>query len=557
MRPVSGRGRQFAVIARVLRVAELRRVAVGYAAFSFSEHATWLAMLVYALQRGGPREVGIVAVAQLLPGVVVAPFAAYAGDRFPAQRALAVGYAMQALAMAATAAAMLADVPIAAYIAGGVTATCITFTRPALGALLPGITHAPSDLVAANVVTGFLEQVGVFAGPLVAGGLMAWRDPWLVFVVAAVSVAIGCVSALRITTVDAPVSEPGLDASRVLQQVFAGFSTLRRLGRVRMIVWLGATAGIVKGIGDVIFVTFVDERLDGGGGASGLVAAAYGVGAIGGALGVSRLVHSGRVNRQFLLGGVLAAIPLLALAGIHALIPALAAFAVLGIGETVLQLTSQISLQREAPSAVLSRIFGILEGSLMASVAFGSMAVTLLVASTSLAAGFVILAGVVLVAVVAGVQRLRHHGDDVPVVDDALVQRLLADPVFALLPAPAVERLARSVSPVSIPAGTAVVSQGELGDRYYLIYDGMVEVTIDGRAVRDLGAGRSFGEIALLRDVPRTATVTATTDLELLAVVRDDFLEAVTGHPRSLGTATEVVEGFLGHPGGDEDDRPG
>jgi hypothetical protein len=538
-------GGRSALIAGVMREPALRRVVVGYAAFSFSEHATWLAILVYALQRGGAREVGIVAVAQLVPGIVLAPFAAYAGDRFAPQRALAAGYAAQSASMAATAAAMAAGAPVVAYVAGGCAATAITFTRPVMGSLLPAITHAPRELVAANIVTGFIEQVGVFVGPLMAGAVMAVSTPGAVFAVAAVATAIGCVWVLLIDPIEPAARAPGLGADTVVGQVFAGFSTLRRESRLRALVWLGATAGFVKGIGDVIFVTFADERLEGGGGQSGLLAGAYGLGALAGAVGISRLIHSGRVSGQFVLAGLLAGVPLLALAGISGLPLALVGFGVLGAGETMLQLTSSVTIQRQAPTAVLARVFGILEGVQMGAIALGSLAVTAVVAWTAIGPAFAVLASVVLITVLGGVARLRRHGDDLALADETVVEHLLGDPVFAPLPAPTIERLARNAETRSYDAGTIVVEQGAVGDEYYLVGDGRLAVTIDGMLIRELGPGTSFGEIALLRDVPRTATVTATTRVRLLVVARDDFIEAVTGHPRSLRTANDAVDRFL------------
>ena len=134
-----------------------------------------------------------------------------------------------------------------------------------------------------------------------------------------------------------------------------------------------------------------------------------------------------------------------------------------------------------------------------------------------------------------------------PLADEAIVDRLIADPLFAPLPAPTIERLARTVEPVVVAAGAVAITEGAIGDRYYLLTDGLANVTIDGANRRQLAPGSSFGEIALLRDVPRTATVTAITDLRLLAVPRNAFLEAVTGHPRSRRAADATVDRFLGN----------
>lgn len=541
---MSRAGIDLAPIKRVLQLRDLRRMELAFMAFAFGEHATWLAVLVYALSRGGPREVGVVAVVQLLPGMFLAPLAAYAGDRFAPQHALAAGYAAQCVSMGATAAAMWAGSPLLVYAAATVAATCITFTRPVMASLLPVVTHAPADLIAANAVTGFIEQIGVFAGPLVAGVVMAVSTPAAVFAAAGVATGAG---ALLVLLVD-PVERAPATATRardVMSEAFAGFAIVRREGALRALIWLALCAGIVKGVGDVVFVTFAVGRLGGGGGQSGLLAAVYGLGAIVAALGLTRLAHGTPVSRYFVVAALLCGVPMLGLAVIGALLPALIAFAMLGAGETLLQLTSNVTVQRRAPLDVLARIFGIGEGLMMGAIALGSLTVSVLVAWWSLTVAFVLLAVAVPTAVLGGVVVLRRHGDHAPPLDQPVVDRLLDDPVFALLPAPVIERLARSAERIAVPAETVVVAEGEVGDRYYLLCDGVAEVTIGGRPTNELGPGQSFGEIALLRDVPRVATVTARTSLELVAVPRADFIEAVTGHPRSHRTATSIVDGHL------------
>jgi CRP-like cAMP-binding protein len=162
-----------------------------------------------------------------------------------------------------------------------------------------------------------------------------------------------------------------------------------------------------------------------------------------------------------------------------------------------------------------------------------------------LAAALASSAVAVVVAVLLGVVVHRRHADEASPVDQAVVDRLLADPVLAPLAAPTMERLARAVEHVTVPADEVVVREGESGDRYYLVFDGVASVTVDGRDLRQLNAEDSFGEVALLRDVPRTATVRAVSQLTLLGVPRDDFLEAVTGSPRSLRNATSIVDDHL------------
>jgi CRP-like cAMP-binding protein len=118
-------------------------------------------------------------------------------------------------------------------------------------------------------------------------------------------------------------------------------------------------------------------------------------------------------------------------------------------------------------------------------------------------------------------------------------------PMLQPLPLPAIEQLARGLEPVHVPAAQAVFRQGDPGDRFYVIETGAAEVIGDDRLLTTLGPGEGFGEIALLRRVPRTATVRAATDLELHALTCVRFLPVVTGFPPSAREAGAEVEEML------------
>jgi CRP-like cAMP-binding protein len=153
----------------------------------------------------------------------------------------------------------------------------------------------------------------------------------------------------------------------------------------------------------------------------------------------------------------------------------------------------------------------------------------------------------ILLPVLALASWARLRGiDERAVVPERELELLRSLPLFAPLPPATLEHLARSLVPVEASTGTEVTRQGDVGDRFYLVDKGELGVTIDGEVASTLGPGDHFGEIALLRDVPRTATVTARTDASLLALERDEFVSAVTGHPASLEAADAVVAARLG-----------
>jgi hypothetical protein len=176
--------------------------------------------------------------------------------------------------------------------------------------------------------------------------------------------------------------------------------------------------------------------------------------------------------------------------------------------------------------------------------ALGSIAVPGLIALFGVR-GTVIAFGAILPAfALARWSALRAMEIGAPVEEDHF-QLLREHPIFAPLPMDTLERLSHDLVPVSPSPGDKIVTQGEPGKRFYLIAAGEVEIHIDGVLRRNQRAGECFGEIALLNDVPRTATVTALAGCRLLALERRHFVSAVIGHRRSGEAASTVAEDRL------------
>ena len=208
----------------------------------------------------------------------------------------------------------------------------------------------------------------------------------------------------------------------------------------------------------------------------------------------------------------------------------------IGFSRSLLDLTSRMLLQRSVQPSALAGVFGVLELLAGLGMLVGSIFCQVLIAVASVEVALVGIGLFFAVLLVATRRPLRSADDsaDVPVVAISLLRRLS---VFVPLPPIALEAVARAAVEVSVGAGQVVVREGADGDRFYAIADGVFDVVMGVEFVRSLGRGDGFGEIALLADVPRTATVTSRDDGALLAIERVPFLVAVTGTDASRQAA--------------------
>jgi MFS family permease len=531
----------------VVRDATLVRIQVAYLGFNMAENGTWVAIIVYAYARGGAAAAGLVAVIQLVPSAIAAPLAAYAGDRFRRDRVLATGYMLQGLTMAFTAAALFASAPVAiVYPLAASAAVSVTLSRPAQSALLPSVTATPEELTAANGVSGVVEGVGLFLGPLVAGIALAVGNPGTVFAIFAVTSFISAALVARLR-VDAAAVTPTerIRADEVWRETFGGFSVLRRAREPRLLVLLLAMVLAVEGALDVLYVAASVDLLGFGPGGAGFLTAAFGVGGIIGAAATVVLVGRRRLTPPMAVGGLVLGAPIATIGAVPSAGAAPALFVIAGAGASVADVSGRTLLQRVTSDSVLARVFGVLEGLSMVALAIGSAVASVLVETIGIRGALAVTGALLPVAIAIAWRPLLSIDRHAPAPDERVVELLRSLPLFAPLPPPAMERLVANLVPLEVPAGTKFIREGERGDRFYVIVEGEADVTIGGEHVSTKGPGAYVGEIALLRDTPRTATVAARTPLRLLALERKPFLQAVTGHPQSLEAADRSVSAYV------------
>ena len=338
---------------------------------------------------------------------------------------------------------------------------------------------------------------------------------------------------------DPPPERPA-ERPHFLAELMAGFATVLRVPALRVVIGLNAVQAMIDGALEVLLVVLALQLLHGGNATLGWLNTAIGIGSIAGAAVVAVVAARRRLAGGFAIGLLLSSAPLVALAAVSSLAPALVLVGVLGVGAVFCQVNGVTLLQRSTENEVMGRVFAVLEGMLLAGLAIGSIATPGLVSWLG-PRGALIAAGAVLPVLLVWLWPSLRRIDDEAVIAEEPLELLRRIELFAELPEPVLERLAAGATPISVAAGQVVVSRGEVGNHFYAIAAGKAVVELDDGTSRELAPGDSFGEIALLRDVSRTATVRALEPLRLFAVERDEFLIAVTGHGPTLATAENIV----------------
>jgi MFS family permease len=528
----------FRALGQVVANPLLRRLQLAAAGSTLGSWAYTVAIAVYAYDAGGARAMAAICFARWGLSALLAPWLALPADRF-SRRLVMLTADVTRVAMLAgmSVAAALHGPALAVYGFAVATSVVSTAFHPAQQALLPALARSPEELTAANVSMSTISSVGMFAGPALGGVLLTVTSAWVVFAVTAATFAWSALCLLRIPRDSAPDRRE--DDAAILPALVGGFRAIAVDPALRVVVGVMSAQTLVTGAFEVMLVVIAIRMLHAGNAGVGWLNAAVGIGGVLGAVAVTALAGRKRLAGDLGIGALMWGVPLGLVAVWSNLGFVLLLFAVIGMGNTIVDVAGITLMQRTAADAVLARVFGVLESLALATLAVGSLVTPAILAAlgprTTLA-----IVGLVLPALLLPAWPTLRRVDATARIPRAL-GLLRSVPIFAPLPQPVLERLAATAVALTVPAGETVFSQGERGDRFYVIESGRAEISVDGAAPKSVGPGDFFGEIALLRDVARTATVQAAEELSLVAIERDDFIAAVTGHAPSLAAAESVV----------------
>ena len=514
----------------------LRRIEIAWMLGMAGDAAFLVALIVAAFGFGGPAAVGALTAIRMVPSIVGAPLAGLiAGGRAPT-RPLFLAHALRATgAVLATAGLVLGGPWI--VIAGATLASSAgAFVRPMQAASMPAIARSPDELVAANVVSGGAEGVGSFVGPLVAGAALGLSGPVGAASVATIAFLVAAAALAPRPTSSTDPSVAAGSAHRAARPslgslgraLTAGFRSLGRHPGAATIMSGLAGQVVVRGLLTSFLVVIAVHLVGLGEPGVGILAAANGLGTLAGAVLAVRLSGSRTLGPAFAVALSMWGLPLAVIAALPHAAVAIVALVGSGLANGVLDVAAFTLLQRTIPRGERMAVFGLLEAIIAAGVAVGGALAPVLIGLVGERGGLAV-TGAILPIIAMASWRALHRVDDAVVLPERQLRLIRAIPLFAPLPLTALERLAEALVPRRVAAGDVVVHEGEPGRDFFLIESGRVEVRAAGRPINTGGPGDGFGEIALVHDVPRTATVLALTDLELEVLDSDDFLAAVAG----------------------------
>ena len=508
----------------------LRGYVVAVGLLDLAQYTSGMVIWLYLFGRGGTVAISLlVIVGSGTLALLAAPMSSLA-DRYGRGRIAAIGVLLRALTLLAMALTIAADWPVrTTLVLAGVEGAVYAVGAPALRALAPTLVRSAAELTSVNLMISLGLALAIFLGPL-AGGL-AYQLVGAAPVVAVVA-SIFALSYFAIAAFQP--SAPQLDGSQESQaprgrfsEALAGLRSAALDDRIRLTLIVFCGYSFAVGILDVVLIVIARDVLHQSSSGAGALYSAFGVGGLLAAVGMGRLIRA-RLARSFGMAVVLWAVPLGIMGFVAVPAAAWACAVAAGVAGTVAQAAGDTVLQRATPDRLMSRVLGVYEA--LTGITYMVAALVPAILISWLGAGTILVLGVAAAPLVVaccwrGLLRLDRDLE----FHDARLGLVVRVPWLRTGSLAEQDRVAALLEEESVPAGDVIVYQGELGVRFYILQSGAVRVLVDGREISRLRSGDYFGEVALLRDIPRTATVQATEDTVLLSLSDDDFHRALEG----------------------------
>ena len=548
----------------------LRRVAANRAMLRLE--ASWLtawvaegaylvSLLVFAYDIGGVVAVGLITMLRSLPSGLLAPVLTALVDRFAPARVLLAVHLCRAAAIGVVAVVAALDLPAGiAVSAAAIEGLLIGVHRATTLGFMPALARSPEELLAGNSVVSLGEGIGSMLGPVVAGLLLLLGGPELGLAVAtaAYGVAALVIASISVTGAHRPsgATEAASGTTARLHDMLGGFVALGRHRSAGLLIGLFGSQTFVRGALTVLIVAIAVELLRIGQSGVGYLTSAFGAGGLVGAALAMTVIAGRRLATPFAVSLALWGLPILVIGLLPHAVAAFVLLGLVGVANATLDVSGFTLLQRCVPNDVRRRVFGALESVAAVGVAGGAALAPVLIELVGLQAALVVV-GALLPILALVTYPLIRSADDAAIVPQRELALLRGIPMFAPLSLTIIEQLARDLEPVAFAAGEHVITQGESGNSFYVIGRGSVEIVHDGAVVRALGPGDGFGEIALLSQRPRTASVVVRDAMEGYRLLRPAFLEAVTGNAHAVTAGEALVSQRLAELGHDPSHRHG
>jgi MFS family permease len=530
----------------------IRRLGLYWSLGIAADGALTVLMLVTAFNRGGVVAAALFGAIRMLPAILFGMFAGSLLQRFRGDRVLVALGIIRAAAAGLTAYVIAFAGPtmrdheqtlLQLFVLASIAAAASAPVRPTQITLMPAIARSTDELVAANTVWSTGEGLGAFVGPFVAGVLMGIGAHAFVGTLAALVFLVTAVIAAGLKFEQASDASGGGGSSDTRSRLLEGIRAVRSNPLLSWTMFGTFGQVVTRFLMSAVIVVAALGTLDMGQGGTGLLAAALGLGGLLGAIFAMVSRRSERLVRTEIVALVFWGAPL-AVIGVLPWSPvALVAMVVIGVANATYDVALFTILQRASANELRAPVLSLLEAVIGVGAVVGSLLAPVVVA-LFLQRGGLITTGLILpvmaVLMWLRIGRIRH----VSVVDEDKVGLLRQVPAFAELPLTGIERLSDGLVPFKAEAGIALMTQGEPGDRFLVIEDGEIEVSVDGKPVSRMGRGAGVGEIALLKRRPRTATVTAVTDVSGYGIDAPTFLAAVAG-PAAAAVTERMVTGYL------------